>query len=131
MRTYCSIAIVFAAACVLGASPAWAQFSQPRLNADPGPAAVDSGERGQAWSSEYESAAPVATPLQIAQQKSQMRAAQRMERLASMKWYGFSAARPRTEATPFTGMYGAQWQGRSLGRPAAWHASRPSVVITR
>lgn len=71
------------------------------------------------------------TPTQIIQQKAQARAAQRIARLEAQEWYGFSKARPRATATPFTGLYGSQWQGYTYGRPAAWHASRPTILITR
>ena len=80
---------------------------------------------------EYHSSLRAPTPRQIIQQKAQIRAVQRMNRMAALEWYGYSKARPRTTTTPFTGLYGSQWQSRSLGRPAAWYASRPTVIITQ
>ena len=81
------------------------------------------------WDYHESSAGP--TPQQIVQQKAQVRAAQRMARMAALQWHGYSIARPRTTATPYSGMYGGQWQGYTYGRPAAWHASRPVIVVTK
>ncbi len=73
----------------------------------------------------------VVTPTQIIQAKAQQRAQQRMSRIASQQWYGFSPARPRTTATPFTGMYGASWQMPGV-RPDAWTPfQRTTVLIVR
>ena len=88
--------------------------------------------RHDGW--EYKSAIGELTPQQIIRQKAQVRAAQRMTRMQSLQWYGYSAARPRTSATPFTGMYGGQWQGDWFSRPQAWHVARnpnlrPTVYV--
>ena len=77
----------------------------------------------------YTESAGRLTPTQILQEKAQVRAAQRMARMAAKDWFGYSQARPRTGATPFTGMYGPHFQGRALGRPAAFHVARPIVVV--
>jgi hypothetical protein len=80
----------------------------------------------------YESPRAAPTPLEIIQYKAQVRAQQRMTRMASMEWYGMSASRPRAAATPFTGMYSPVWQMPG-GRPFAWTPTyhHPSVVIVR
>ena len=65
------------------------------------------------------------------QRAAQQRAAQRNAVLAARQWYGYSQARPKTSATPFSGLYGQQFQGRAFGRPAAHYAQRPIVVISR
>lgn len=72
------------------------------------------------------------TPQEIIQYKAQVRAQQRMARMASMEWYGMSASRPRASVTPFTGLYSPVWQMPG-GRPLAWTPSRfaPPVVIVR
>ncbi len=79
----------------------------------------------------YTESAGSLTPRQMVQQKAQIRAAQRMSRIAAAEWFGHSVARPRTNATPFSGIYGTQFQGRTYGRPAAFHSVRPMVVVTR
>jgi len=67
----------------------------------------------------------------IAQQKSQLRAQQRMARLEAMRWYGFSASRPTASGLPFTSSYSPSWT-RPGGRPFAWYSGGgPSVVINR
>jgi hypothetical protein len=80
----------------------------------------------------YESPRTAPTPLEIIQFKAQVRAQQRMTRMASMEWYGMSASRPRASATPFTGMYSPVWQMPG-GRPFAWTPAyhQPSVIIVR
>ncbi len=82
--------------------------------------------RQEGW--EYQSAAGELTPQQIIRQKAQARAAQRMTRMDTLRWYGYSVARPRTASTPFTSMYGAQWQGTSYSRPQAWHTARSTKL---
>ncbi len=73
----------------------------------------------------------VVTPTQIIQAKAQQRAQQRMDRIASQQWYGFSPSRPRTSSTPFTSMYGASYQMPGL-RPDAWTPfQRTTVLIVR
>ncbi len=71
------------------------------------------------------------TPRQMQQQKSQIAAAQRMSRLAAIRWYGMSNERPTATATPFSGVYSPAWQMPG-GRPFAWYgASRPTYIIVR
>jgi hypothetical protein len=64
----------------------------------------------------------------IAQQKAMERAAQRMARLDSMRWYGFSASRPTASGMPFTTMYSPAWQ-QPGGRPFAWYTSSRPIMI--
>lgn len=70
-------------------------------------------------------------PQAIIQYKAQVRAAQRMDRMASMQWYGMSNARPTASVTPFSSMYSPAWQTPG-GRPYAWfHMHRSPVIILR
>jgi hypothetical protein len=65
----------------------------------------------------------------IIQQKAQIRAQQRMDRLASMQWYGMSGSRPWGTATPFTGRYGSNWEMPG-GKPYSWYPYvRPGYVM--
>lgn len=93
---------------------------------DPGPAGAPAVERP-----EYAGSIGKMTPMEIIQQKAQMKAAQRQSRIAAREWYGYSQSRPKTSATPFSGMYGAQFQGHSIGRPSAHYAQRPILIIGR
>lgn len=71
------------------------------------------------------------TPRMIIQQKAQMRAYQRIARMESLKWYGFSASRPLSNATPFAGTPAPRYEMPG-GRPFSWHPYRgTSVVIVR
>lgn len=94
---------------------------------DPGPAATET----RVERPEYAGSIGKATPTEIIQAKAQMKAAQRQGRIATREWYGYSQARPKTTAVPFTGMYGAQFQGYAFGRPAAHYATRPILIRNR
>lgn len=63
----------------------------------------------------------------IARQKAELRAQQRMDRLASQKWYGFQPGRPTASGMPFTTMYSPAWS-RPGGRPFSWYTGYPTVV---
>ena len=66
----------------------------------------------------------------IAQQKAELRAEQRMDRLASQRWYGFVPGRPTAAAMPFTTMYSPAWT-RPGGQPFAWYTGYPQPVVYR
>ncbi|MEQ8849811.1 hypothetical protein [Botrimarina sp.] len=114
--------IVLAAAATLGA-PALAQGPF-----DPGPA---NAPQPKPAPSEYTRTVGSLTPTEIIQQKAQANAAQRQARIASREWYGYSQARPIASPIPYTGRYGAHYEGHVLGRPTALYAARPVVVIGR
>jgi hypothetical protein len=67
----------------------------------------------------------------IAQQKSELKAQQRMDRLASQKWYGMSMSRPTASGFPFTTMYNAPTWTRPGGQPFAWYTGYPQPIIYR
>jgi hypothetical protein len=55
---------------------------------------------------------------------------QRMARLETLKWYGFSNSRPTASPTPFMTMYSPAWQS-NWGRPFAWYTSgRPTIIVS-
>jgi hypothetical protein len=65
----------------------------------------------------------------IVQQKAQVRAQQRMDRLASMNWYGMSNSRPQASPTPFFTRYSPTWEMPG-GKPYSWYPqSRPGYVM--
>ncbi|QDT69818.1 hypothetical protein MalM25_27600 [Planctomycetes bacterium MalM25] len=119
----CRPALLFFAASALAMTAASAP-AQGLL--DPGPAGSTAEPRP-----EYSQSIGKMTPLEIIQAKAQVKAAQRGAVLAARQWYGYSQARPKTSATPFSGLYGQQFQGRAFGRPAAHYATRPIIVISR
>lgn len=102
----------------------WQSVQAQQLRDDRAEASADQTE---SWS--YDQGYPAKPdPKAIIQQKAQIRAAQRMSRMASMQWYGMSNARPTASATPFMGMYSPAWQMPG-GRPFAWYHSQSSPVI--
>ncbi|HEY4232352.1 MAG TPA: hypothetical protein VGM76_02920 [Lacipirellulaceae bacterium] len=62
----------------------------------------------------------VTTARAIVQQKAEIRAQQRMDRLAAQSWYGVSLSRPTLTGTPFT-MPRASWWDRPNQLPNAWY----------
>ncbi len=64
----------------------------------------------------------------LGRQKAELRARQRLARMESMRWYGFSASRPTAAGIPFTTMYSPAWT-RPGGRPFAWYTSQRPIVI--
>lgn len=81
----------------------------------------------QSWYREQSTSKPDSRA--IVQQKAQIRAEQRMSRLASLQWYGMSNGRPTGAPTPFTSRYSPVWEMPG-GRPFAWYPqSRPGYVM--
>ncbi len=111
--------LVSAFALSLGLAVSVAQAQVPASPVAGQPTDFESSEDRYYDSSQY--AKP--TPQEIIQYKAQVRAQQRMTRMASMEWYGMSASRPRASVTPFTGLYSPVWQMPG-GRPLAWTPSR-------
>ena len=93
------------------------------MNADAEESHEQSWNREQKASSKEEARA-------IVQQKAQVRAEQRMDRLASSSWYGMSNSRPSGSSTPFTSRYGSSWEMPG-GRPYSWYPAyaRPNYVF--
>lgn len=66
----------------------------------------------------------------LGRQKAEIRARQRLTRMESMRWYGFSGSRPTASGIPFTTMYSPTWT-RPGNHPFAWYTSqRPIVVVS-
>jgi hypothetical protein len=55
-------------------------------------------------------------PAQAVRRKAEFQAEQRMARLASLKWYGYSNSRPEASMTPMMGTYSAGWGGNGWNR---------------
>lgn len=70
-------------------------------------------------------------PQQAVRRKAERKAQERRDRMAAMKWYGYSASRPQASPTPFMGSYSPRWVGNS-GNPFGWVPSfyHPRVVRT-
>lgn len=66
----------------------------------------------------------------LAQRKAEYRARQRLERITTLRWFGFSNARPTVSSTPTMGIYSPTWTSNSR-RPYGWSGgtSCPVVVV--
>jgi hypothetical protein len=69
-------------------------------------------------------------PKAAVRRKAELRAWQRAERLAAMKWYGQSNSRPVISATPHTDTYGAGWVSNTPN-PYEWRGGSASAVVVR
>jgi hypothetical protein len=55
-------------------------------------------------------------PALAVRRKAEIRAAQRMERIAGMKYFGMSNSRPQAECIPMMGHYSPVWVGNGQDR---------------
>lgn len=70
-------------------------------------------------------------PAQAVRRKAEERSQQRRDRIAALKWMGFSRQRPAVMPTPFTSFYGPSmvvdplrlWGGPAAPVSSAWDAS--------
>jgi hypothetical protein len=69
-------------------------------------------------------------PRAAVRRKAELRAAQRGERLATMKWYGQSNSRPLVSTTPHCDTYGAGWVSNT-SNPYLWRGGSSSSVVVR
>ncbi|MFO0886461.1 MAG: hypothetical protein U0894_20160 [Pirellulales bacterium] len=64
-------------------------------------------------------------PQQAIRRKAELKASQRMGRIASSKWYGISNSRPMASTVPTMGLYSPYWAGNGAS-PFEWSASSGS-----
>ncbi|HEY2413741.1 MAG TPA: hypothetical protein VGI40_15935 [Pirellulaceae bacterium] len=55
-------------------------------------------------------------PAQAVRRKAEYKADQRLSRINSAKWYGFSNSRPEASSIPFMGEYSPGWIGNGYSR---------------
>lgn len=67
-------------------------------------------------------------PRQAVRRKAEEKSAQRRDRLASMKWYGYSPSRPTTNYVPWTSSYGQHWVGNGPN-PYSWYGTTQVPVV--
>jgi len=68
-------------------------------------------------------------PQFMVRQKAEFRAAQRMARIASRQWYGYSNLRPRSDPKPLSGWAPSSWDRRTR-IPYQWSGyGYPTVVV--
>jgi hypothetical protein len=68
-------------------------------------------------------------PAQAVRRKAEAKSDQRMQRIAAMKWYGFSNARPQAAVTPFTSTYSPAWIGNGYNRYDWMGATYPTTAL--
>jgi len=62
--------------------------------------------------------------------KAELRADQRLRRLAAQKWFGFSNQRPKASPDPFNSDYSASWSSNNQHYPLRWNGvGYPRVVV--
>jgi len=68
-------------------------------------------------------------PAQAVRRKAELRGAQRMQRIAAMKWFGFSNARPQASTAPMMGVYSPAWIGNGYDRYDWIGVSSPTTTV--
>jgi hypothetical protein len=68
-------------------------------------------------------------PKQAIRRKAEARTAAREARIAAMKWYGMSNARPQVNPVPFTGSYSPAWIGNGRNNYNWYGLGWPSVSL--
>ena len=58
-------------------------------------------------------------PQMVVRRNAEQKAAARRNRIAAMRWFGYSASRPKASITPFTSQYSPTWTGNSMS-PYRW-----------
>ena len=125
------IALSVAAIMLLGAGASLAQDKGKvnlRRNAQPPGALSTTPVTPEVWLYEQERER-YDDPQAMVRQRAEIRGAQRQRRLASMKWYGLSNARPDHSPTPWFGPQSPRWGSNTL-HPYLWRANvTPHVVL--
>jgi hypothetical protein len=69
-------------------------------------------------------------PKSVIRQKAEFRTAERLRRMAALRWFGFSNSRPSVGVDPIHGDYGAFWSSGNVYQPFRWSGARaPAVVV--
>ncbi len=70
------------------------------------------------------------SPKMAVRRNAEFRAKQRRNRLASMRWFGISNARPNVGPDPWNGEYGSKWVGDDRLHPDRWSGTGWTSVMT-
>ena len=68
-------------------------------------------------------------PAQAVRRKAELRGAQRRQRIAAMKWFGLSNARPQASTVPMMGVYSPTWVGNGYDRYDWMGVSWPATAV--
>ncbi len=111
------------ASCVMASGLSFCQSAFAQENGKPATESTNRSEKE--W---YYGPTTQAETKPLGRLRAETRARQRLTRMESMRWYGFSASRPTAAGIPFTTMYSPSWT-RPGGRPFAWYTSQRPVVL--
>lgn len=129
MKTFsiaCSVLFVLLTVPALAQNPATRQLSSPGT--------ISPGELTptpemwfyQQYRREYQD------PKEAVRRKAEFRAAQRQRRIAAMKWFGLSNARPRVSSDPWHSDYSPGWSSNNSFYPFQWNGyGQPLIVVHR
>ena len=113
------------------ATHAYGQDRNARKEADARPNLVPSQVTPEMWMYSQEMRR-YEDPQQAVRRKAELKGAQRTSRLAAMKWFGFSNARPQANPVPFMSVYSPTWIGNGYDRydwvGASWPASSVYII---
>ncbi|OHB68404.1 MAG: hypothetical protein A2V70_17180 [Planctomycetes bacterium RBG_13_63_9] len=70
-------------------------------------------------------------PKMAVRKKAEARALQRQQRVACLKWFGFSNVRPQVSSDPFNGDWSPCWKSNNLFYPDRWQGVGQSWVVIR
>ncbi len=71
-------------------------------------------------------------PKAAVRRKAEFRTAQRQARIAAMKWFGFSAARPQASGDPWNSDYSPRWTSNNHFYPFRWSGcGGPWIIVHR
>ncbi|MGI9429841.1 MAG: hypothetical protein ACR2NM_14355 [Bythopirellula sp.] len=118
------LSLLFLPALIVAITPLSGQTTLAQETGKPAPAKAGAAENE--W---YYNPTAQAETKPLGRLRAETRARQRLTRMESMRWYGFSASRPTASGIPFTTMYSPAWT-RPGGRPFAWYTSQRPVVVT-
>ena len=68
-------------------------------------------------------------PALSVRRKAELKADQRLARLAAQKWYGYSNSRPEASPIPFMGQYSPAWVGNGWNRYDWYDVGGPSLTL--
>ncbi len=68
-------------------------------------------------------------PKAVIRQKAEFRTAERLRRMAALRWFGFSNSRPSVGSDPIHGDYGAFWSSGNVYQPFRWAGGRTATIV--
>ena len=106
---------------------AGAAFAQAPADQDNQPGGVNAQQTPALWLYQQEIQRHD-DPQQAVRRKAELKSAQRRDRIAARKWYGYSNIRPTASPTPFSGSYSPSWVGNGYN-PFEWIGGYPHTTV--